>query len=137
MTGVLTLVNAAIMMTKGWRDVLRAELILVLFASLPTLVGGYFLLDHLATNGLVYLRIILGAVIIISALQLVMPPKKEEKEATKSSFVFFGAFSGIMSGLFSTSGPQRAGRRSDVVDRAEHLGTVGDRSRLLQQVQKR
>jgi uncharacterized membrane protein YfcA len=104
-TGVLTLVNAAIMMTKGWRDVLRAELVLVLFASLPTLVGGYFLLDHLATNGLVYLRIILGAVIIISALQLVMPPKKEEKEATKSSFVFFGAFSGIMSGLFSTSGP--------------------------------
>ncbi|KAA0697142.1 sulfite exporter TauE/SafE family protein [Neorhizobium sp. P12A] len=104
-TGVLTLVNATIMMTKGWRDVLRAELVLVLFASLPTLVGGYFLLDHLATNGLVYLRIILGAVIIISALQLVMPPKKEEKEATKSSFVFFGAFSGIMSGLFSTSGP--------------------------------
>lgn len=104
-TGVLTLVNAAIMMTKGWRDVLRKELLLVLCASLPTLVGGYFLLDHLATDGLVYLRIILGAVIIISALQLILPPRKEEKEATKSSFVFFGAFSGIMSGLFSTSGP--------------------------------
>ncbi len=104
-TGVLTLVNAAIMMTKGWRDVLRAELVLVLCASLPTLVGGYFLLDHLATNGLIYLRIILGAVIIVSALQLIMPPKKEEKEATKSSFIFYGAFSGIMSGLFSTSGP--------------------------------
>jgi len=104
-TGVLTLVNAAIMMAKGWRHVLRAETVLVLCASLPTLVAGYFLLDHLAENGLIYLRIILGAVIIISALQLVMPPKKEEKEATRSSFVFFGAFSGIMSGLFSTSGP--------------------------------
>lgn len=104
-TGVLTLVNAAIMMTKGWRDVLRAELVLVLCSSLPMLVAGYFLLGHLATNGLVYLRIILGVVIIVSALQLIKPPKKEQKEATKSSFVFYGAFSGIMSGLFSTSGP--------------------------------
>lgn len=104
-TGVLTLVNAAIMMIRGWRDVLRTELVLVLCASLPTLVAGYFLLDHLASTGLIYLRIILGLVIIVSALQLVMPPRKEEKEATKSSFVFFGAFSGIMSGLFSTSGP--------------------------------
>jgi uncharacterized protein len=104
-TGVLTLVNAAIMMMRGWRDVLRAELVLVLCASLPALVAGYFVLDHLATNGLVYLRIILGAVIIVSALQLVVPPRKEEKEASRSSFVVFGAFSGIMSGLFSTSGP--------------------------------
>jgi uncharacterized membrane protein YfcA len=104
-TGMLTLVNAGVMMMRGWRDVLRTELILVLCSSLPTLVAGYFLLDHLATNGLVYLRIILGAVTIISALQLIMPSKKEEKEATKASFVFFGVFSGIMSGLFSTSGP--------------------------------
>ncbi len=77
----------------------------MLCASLPALVAGYFVLDHLATNGLVYLRIILGAVIIVSALQLVVPPRKEEKEASRSSFVVFGAFSGIMSGLFSTSGP--------------------------------
>lgn len=104
-TGVLTLVNAAIMMTKGWRHVMRGELVLVLCSSLPTLVGGYFLLDHLASNGLVYLRIILGVVIIISALQLVFQPKREEREASRSSFVFYGAFSGIMSGLFSTSGP--------------------------------
>lgn len=104
-TGVLTLVNAAIMMMKGWRDVLRTEMVLVLCASLPTLVAGYFLLDHLASTGLVYLRIILGVVIIVSALQLVMPPKKQKKEARKSSFVSFGALSGIMSGLFSTSGP--------------------------------
>ncbi|MEZ2126144.1 MULTISPECIES: sulfite exporter TauE/SafE family protein [unclassified Sinorhizobium] len=103
--GVLTLVNAGIMITKGWRDVLRMELVLVLCSSLPTLVAGYFLLDHLATNGLVYLRIILGVVIVVSALQLIMPPKKEQKEATKSSFVFYGVFSGIMGGLFSTSGP--------------------------------
>lgn len=103
--GVLTLVNAAIMLTKGWRDVLRTELVLVLCSSLPTLVAGYFLLDHLATNGLVYLRIILGVVIIVSALQLIKPPKKEQKEATKSSFVFYGAFSGVMGGMFSTSGP--------------------------------
>ncbi|AYG62810.1 sulfite exporter TauE/SafE family protein [Rhizobium jaguaris] len=103
--GVLTLVNATIMMVKGWRDVLRRELVLVLCSSLPTLVAGYFLLDVLATNGLIYLRIILGVVIVISSLQLVLPPKKEQQEATNSSFVFFGAFSGIMSGLFSTSGP--------------------------------
>jgi uncharacterized membrane protein YfcA len=104
-TGVLTLVNAAIMMTKGWRDVLRGKLVLVLCSSLPTLVLGYFLLDHLATNGLIYLRIILGVIIIVSAVQLILPVKPEQRVAAKFSFVFFGVFSGIMSGLFSTSGP--------------------------------
>jgi uncharacterized membrane protein YfcA len=104
-TGVLTLVNAGIMMTKGWRHVLPREFALVLCSSLPMLVGGYFLLDHLAGGGLIYLRIILGVVIIISSLQLVLPPKREVREATAQSFLFYGAFSGIMGGLFSTSGP--------------------------------
>lgn len=68
-------------------------------------MAGYFLLDQLASNGLIYLRIILGVVIVASSLQLVLPPKEERRETRDSSFVVYGAFSGFMGGLFSTSGP--------------------------------
>ncbi|MBA4784357.1 MAG: sulfite exporter TauE/SafE family protein [Rhizobiales bacterium] len=104
-TGVLTLVNASIMLAKGWTEVLKKQLVLVLLSSLPSLVIGYLLLEHLADNGLVVLRILLGAIIIVSSLQLIMPPRREERPAGDGSFVGFGVFSGLMSGLFSTSGP--------------------------------
>ena len=104
-TGVLTLVNAGIMMIKGWRDVLRVEFLLVICSSLPALVLGYLLLDQLASHGLAYLRILLGAVIVVSAVQLLIPPKRQRQEATRCSFLFYGVLSGVMGGLFSTSGP--------------------------------
>jgi uncharacterized membrane protein YfcA len=103
--GVLTLVNAGIMLTKGWRDVLRPQLVLVLCSSLPMLVVGYFVLDHLASNSLLVLRIVLGSVIIVSCLPLIRPPVKDAAPQSKSSYLFYGAISGIMSGMFSTSGP--------------------------------
>lgn len=104
-TGVLTLVNASIMLSKGWTEVLRKQLVFVLLSSLPSLVIGYLLLENLAGNGLIALRILLGAIIIVSSLQLVMPPRREERRAADQSFVVFGVFSGLMSGLFSTGGP--------------------------------
>ena len=103
--GVLTLFNAGIMLTKGWRDVLLPQLVLVLWSSLPMLVVGYFLLDHLASNSLLMLRIVLGVVIIVSSLPLIKPPSRDTAPQSKRSYLFFGALSGIMSGLFSASGP--------------------------------
>ncbi|MCJ8518837.1 putative membrane protein YfcA [Pseudorhizobium tarimense] len=104
-TSVLTLVNASIMISKGWSEVLKKPLMLVLLSSLPSLVIGYLLIEHLAANGVVFLRILLGGIIIVSSLQLVMPPRREERQASDRSFVGFGVISGLMSGLFSTSGP--------------------------------
>nr|WP_250157257.1 sulfite exporter TauE/SafE family protein [Tianweitania aestuarii] len=104
-TGLLTLVNAAVMLRNGWTEVLKRQFLLVLLSSLPSLVVGYFVLEHLADQGLVILRILLGAIIIVSSLQLIMPPKREQRLASDRSFVAFGSISGLMSGLFSTSGP--------------------------------
>ncbi|MCX8279333.1 sulfite exporter TauE/SafE family protein [Phyllobacterium sp. 0TCS1.6C] len=104
-TSVLTLVNASMMLSKGWNEVLKKTLVLVLLSSLPSLVIGYLLIEHLAENGVVLMRILLGAIIIVSSLQLVLPPKREKQPASDRSFVTFGIFSGLMSGMFSTSGP--------------------------------
>lgn len=103
--GILTLVNAGIMLTRGWRDVLVPQLLLVLCSSLPMLVAGYFVLDHLASSSLLMLRIVLGAVIGVSSLPLVKRPSRDTAPQNKSSYIVFGAISGIMSGLFSASGP--------------------------------
>ncbi|MBP1849251.1 sulfite exporter TauE/SafE family protein [Rhizobium halophytocola] len=103
--GILALINVGVMLSRGVGDVRRKELALVLMSSLPSLAIGYLLLDHLAQAGLVWLRIILGAIIVVSSIQLILPPKKEPIESGAASFLFFGTLSGLMSGLFSTSGP--------------------------------
>ena len=102
---VLTLANASQMLVHGWRHVMRRELLLVTLGSLPALAVGYAVLDHLAGNGIALLRVLLGAVILVSAVQLVRPPPPERELSSRRSFLFFGSLSGLMGGLFSTSGP--------------------------------
>lgn len=102
---VLTLANAGHMLTKGWRDVLWREFRLVILASFPCLALGYAILDHLAGTAIGYLSIILGMVILVSALQLLRTPETGGRRSKPRSFLFFGAISGLMGGLFSTSGP--------------------------------
>ena len=58
--GILTLVNAAQVLSRGWRDVAWAEFRLVIGPSLILLVGGYFLLERLADINLDGLRLMLG-----------------------------------------------------------------------------
>ncbi|MBN9242373.1 MAG: sulfite exporter TauE/SafE family protein [Mesorhizobium sp.] len=106
MVGVLTLVNATQMMLHGGRHhVAWHELRLVLSASLPALVVGYFLLEWLADTRADALRVALGLVIMASSLQLAVQRKSLDRPSTDRSFVGFGIVSGIMGGLFSTGGP--------------------------------
>lgn len=102
---VLVLVNAAQVLVKGWRDVARRELALVLAAGLPMLPVGFWLLDRLATASIHWLRIVLGAVIVVSALPLVRRPEPLARRSPAASFLAFGAVAGLMGGLFSTAGP--------------------------------
>jgi uncharacterized membrane protein YfcA len=102
---VLTLVNAGQMVAKGWSDIRRRELLVIIAASLPMTIVGYAVLAHLATGGIDGLRILLGVVILVSALQLLKPPAKDKRPSGVPATLFFGALSGLMGGLFSTSGP--------------------------------
>lgn len=103
--GMLTLINAAQVLAKGWRDVAWPEFRLIIIPSLITLVLGYFILEFLAGTSLDWLRLILGVVIIASSIQLSLKPHPLAERSSSGSFVVFGAVAGLMGGLFSTAGP--------------------------------
>lgn len=105
LVSILTLVNAAQMFLKGWRDVAWREFWLVMATCLPMLVAGYILLEWLAGTRADVLRVILGLVIIVSSLQLAHKPEPLARQSKDSSFMFFGAIAGVMGGMFSTAGP--------------------------------
>jgi uncharacterized membrane protein YfcA len=105
LVSILTLVNALIVLARGWRDVAWREFALVVVPSLATLVAGYGLLVVLAGASLDWIRLVLGIAILVSSLQLLMRPQPLPKRSPLLSFVGFGAIAGVMGGLFSTSGP--------------------------------
>ncbi len=106
MVGVLTLVNATQMMLHGGRHhVAWRQLRIVLSASLPALAVGYFLLEWLAATRADALRVVLGVVIMASSLQLAVQRRSLDRPSSDRSFFAFGVVSGLMGGLFSTSGP--------------------------------
>src|SRR5215207_7070673 len=102
---VLSLVNAAQMLLKGWRDVAWREFWIVMASSVPLLFVGYWLLERLAGTRADLLRLILGLVIIVSSLQLARKPQPLAKQSRGGSFLFFGSIAGVMGGMFSTAGP--------------------------------
>jgi uncharacterized protein len=102
---VLTFVNAAQMLLKGWRDVAWREFSLVMLTSIPMLFVGYWLLEWLAGTRSDLLRLILGFAIILSSLQLARKPEPLATRSTDGSFLFFGSIAGLLGGMFSTAGP--------------------------------
>jgi uncharacterized membrane protein YfcA len=101
----LTLVNAAQMLLKGWRDVAWREFAFVMASSVPLLFLGYWLLEWLAGTRADLLRLILSFVIIVSSLQLARKPEPLAKQSSDALFLFFGGIAGLMGGMFSTAGP--------------------------------
>lgn len=102
---VLSLVNAAQMLVKGWRDVAWREFWLVMATSIPLLFVGYALLEWLAGTRADVLRLILGIAIVVSSLQLARRPEPLARLSGRGSFLFYGGIAGVMGGLFSTAGP--------------------------------
>ncbi len=102
---VLSLVNAAQMLAKGWRDVAWREFWLVMATSIPLLFVGYGLLEWLADTRADLLRLLLGFAIIVSSLQLARKPEPLARKSGDPSFLFFGGIAGLMGGMFSTAGP--------------------------------
>lgn len=101
----LTVVNAAQVLAKGWRDISRREFTLIIISSILFLFVGYWLLGLLLDRSVNWLKLVLGTFIIISSIQLLMKPTPLEKPSYAGSFVFFGSLAGLMGGLFSTAGP--------------------------------
>lgn len=102
---ILVLVNAAHVLARGWRDIGRRELALMLLGSLPLLPIGYWLLGWLAGRSFAALQMLLGIVIVVSAFQLLGRGGVHPVRSGDASFVGLGGIAGLMGGLFSTAGP--------------------------------
>lgn len=102
---MLSLVNAVMMLARGWRDIARYPFWYSLAASIPMVLAGYVILTITASVSLSALRLLLGVVIIVSSLQLMRRPAPCREISSGWSFAAFAAVGGLMGGLFSTAGP--------------------------------
>jgi uncharacterized protein len=105
LVSVLTLVNAMLVLARGWSDVAWKEFRLLIGASILSLVAGYGMLELLAGTSLDWVRLVLGLAIVASSIQLLFRPHTLPHRSPKATFIGFGAVAGLMGGLFSTSGP--------------------------------
>jgi uncharacterized membrane protein YfcA len=105
LVSVLTLVNALVMLARGWHEVAWREFGLVIVPSLAALFAGYALLVMLAGTSLDWIRLVLGIAILASSIQLMFRPHPLADRSPALSFVGFATIGGLMGGLFSTSGP--------------------------------
>ncbi|WBU63321.1 sulfite exporter TauE/SafE family protein [Paracoccus aerodenitrificans] len=104
-TSLLVLVNAIIVLSRGWRDIDRSALKLILLGAFPALIAGFFLLNWLAGTALGLLQLILGIVIAGSAAQLASKPSPRPTQSAPVTFFLSGLIGGTMGGLFATTGP--------------------------------
>lgn len=102
---VLTLVNAAVSFSGGrarppWQLMRPA-----LLGSAAGVALGVALLTWLSSNAVVYLRALLGITIIACAALLLWHSKPLQQLSKPATFVHTGFLSGLLGGLFSSSGP--------------------------------
>lgn len=121
---VLTLINAvaffrAERQAPPWK-LMRPALI----ASLMTVLVGVLLLRWISNNASSWLENALGVAIVVCAISLVARKRQAQQVGPPSGFAMAGALSGLMGGLFGTSGPPivyhlyRQPLATDVVRRA-------------------
>jgi len=105
LTGVLTLVQGAQLLRTGWRDVAWKPLAISALASIPGILLGYALLTVMVETSIAWPQLVLGVVIIGASLQLLFRPHPRSTMSPPWTFGVAGIIAGVMSGLFSTSGP--------------------------------
>ncbi len=103
--GLLTLVNALLMLRQGWRHVAWRLVGIILLTGLPALGGGYLLLEWLADSSVIVLKLLLGGVTMLASLQLALDRHPQTQASSAWTTGIFGILSGVMGGLFSTAGP--------------------------------
>jgi uncharacterized protein len=102
---VLTLVNAATYFAGRHDELPWTTMRPALLASLPGVVAGVLLLAWLSGHSIGVLRLLLGLTIIGCAGLLLLKRARATRLAPPSSFIVAGLSAGLLSGLFSTSGP--------------------------------
>lgn len=102
---ILSFFNAVMALYRNIGNLDREIVLLCSLSGAVTLVGGVWLLDALSEHGVHWLQLILGVAILLSSLTLVLRPLPRRHRASRASFLFFGGLSGLMGGMFASSGP--------------------------------
>lgn len=102
---ILSLFNCMVALYKNYQNLDKQMVILCSVSGFFTLIFGVLILNILSEHSVNWLKIILGLAIILSSLMLIMRPTPQTTRSGPGSFLFFGGLSGLMGGLFSTSGP--------------------------------
>lgn len=102
---ILSFFNAVMALYRKMGNIDREIVLLCSLSGVFTLVAGVWVLDVLSGHYVHWLQLILGVAILISSLTLVLRPLPSRYRASRASFLFFGALSGLMGGMFASSGP--------------------------------
>jgi len=102
----LSLVNAATGLYGGvWRQVNGKNLIVYFIACTPAIALGVYLLSYLGNGALHWLQLMLGLTIVVACLMSLIKPKVGAEPSRPWVYFVFGGISGVLGGLFATSGP--------------------------------
>ena len=102
---ILMLVNAGILLAREWRYVARNPFVQIVPISLVTTVVGTMLLPVFVSKSIVWLKFVLGVVIVVSSLQLLWLRKDSGGRRPRWAFPLSGLVGGLMGGLFAIPGP--------------------------------
>lgn len=104
-SSILVIVNALVYLKHTTPRVHWQVLRLTLPSSFIGVLVGVLLLSWLSGNALQLLRALLGTSIILCSFLLLFQTQAMKSRSSSRSFVLIGGLSGIMGGLFSSSGP--------------------------------
>lgn len=102
---VLALVNSLVFIWRERQPLPWGQVKHVVWASTVGVTAGLWLQVWLSANAAVWLRLLLGVVVILAAANLVLAGRVRTETSPPRTFAIFGALSGVLGGLFAASGP--------------------------------
>lgn len=105
LVSLLGLVNSTTVVVKNRNAVKIPELKLMLYTGIPLMLLGFVLLEYMSAHLTQFLNFILGISILLCCALMLVKRKRTDRQSRPSSFLIAGGVSGLLGGLFSTSGP--------------------------------
>lgn len=102
---LMTMFNAVVLVPKVWRHSDWSGTLPILLAMVPGLLIGLWLLEALSVQHAGVLRLLVGGLVLISGGILFLRPQPKPQAASAVGQAGVGVAAGVLSGLFSTSGP--------------------------------
>ena len=105
LVSLLGLVNSTTVVVKNRNAVKIPELKLMLYTGIPLMLLGFVLLEYMSAHLTQFLNFILGISILLCCALMLVKRKRTDRPSRPRSFLIAGGVSGLLGGLFSTSGP--------------------------------